>query len=228
MQTIFIPGHLCDGRLYAPQIGTRPDAVIADVTRDDSIAAMAARLLDTAPDRFVLAGLSMGGMVAMEVMARAPDRVAGALLMATDPTAARPKEIAWRAGERAKVAEGGLAAFARPFAAMFFAHDQAVAARLDPEVAAMQDAADAALYGRQSDALDGRRDLLDTLSGCPVPVEILAGREDRICPPVLHERLAGVLPQARLDILPGCGHLISLERPQAVERALARLEHAAV
>ena len=88
----WIPGHLCDAWLYVPQLmafsGARP-TVFADTHQDDSLGAMAERLLGEAPGRFVLAGLSMGGMVAMEVRARAPERVAGAVLMDTDPSRAR-------------------------------------------------------------------------------------------------------------------------------------------
>lgn len=223
MTLILIPGHLCDGRLYAPQMETFDDVQIADVTQDDDLGAMADRLLADAPARFDLAGLSMGGMVAMEVMARAPDRVRSVCLMATDPTAARNVEKGWRAGHQAAVRAGGLQAFSEPFAAMFFAHDPAVAARLSGTVAAMTDAADEAMYHRQSAALDGRRDMLDRLSACTMPVEIIVGSEDRICPPKLHQMLASALPNAHLTQIEGCGHLVSLERPDIVNAALARL-----
>ena len=84
---IWIPGHLCGPWLYAPQLavfGGEREAIMADTISDDSLGAMAERLLAGAPERFVLAGLSMGGMVAMEVLARAPERVAGAVLMDTE------------------------------------------------------------------------------------------------------------------------------------------------
>ena len=93
---VLVPGHLCDASLYAPQRAALAghEVVLADTRSDDTIGAMADRLLESAPERFVVAGLSMGGMVAMEVMARAPGRLLGACLMDTDPTAARPRESA--------------------------------------------------------------------------------------------------------------------------------------
>ena len=91
---IWIPGHLCGAWLYAPQFavfGGGRETIMADTHSDDSLGDMAERLLAGAPERFVLAGLSMGGMVAMEVLARAPERVAGAVLLDTDPTRARDR-----------------------------------------------------------------------------------------------------------------------------------------
>ncbi|WP_185803552.1 alpha/beta fold hydrolase [Pontivivens nitratireducens] len=220
---ILIPGHLCDHRLYAPQIAEFDDVHVADVTRDDDIGAMADRVLANAPDRFDLGGLSMGGMVAMEVMARAPERVRSACLMATDPTAARDKEKEWRAGQQAAVRASGLAAFSEPFQAMFFAHDPSVGERLSETVAQMSDATDEATYHRQSAALNGRRAMLEHLDRCTMPVEVIVGTEDRICPPKLHESLAQALPAARLTQIEGCGHLVSLERPDIVNSALRRV-----
>ncbi len=101
LPVIWIPGHLCGPWLYAPQLavfGGECETILADTLSDDSLGAMAGRLLADAPERFVLAGLSMGAMVAMEVMARAPERVAGAVLMDTDPSRARAKEMQWRSG----------------------------------------------------------------------------------------------------------------------------------
>jgi pimeloyl-ACP methyl ester carboxylesterase len=87
---IWIPGHLCGAWLYAPQLGVYP-GLVADTLNDDCLGAMAERLLVDAPERFVVAGLSMGAMVAMEVIARAPERVAGAVIMDTDPSRARDR-----------------------------------------------------------------------------------------------------------------------------------------
>jgi pimeloyl-ACP methyl ester carboxylesterase len=89
---IWIPGHLCGPWLYAPQLadfGGERETIMADTAHDDSLGVMAERQLAGAPERFVVAGLSMGGMVAMEVIARAPERVAGAVIMDADPSRAR-------------------------------------------------------------------------------------------------------------------------------------------
>ena len=87
---IWIPGHLCGPWLYAPQLavfGGERQMIVAETNSDDNLGDMAERLLASAPERFVLSGLSMGGMVAMEVLARAPERVAGAVLMDTESLA---------------------------------------------------------------------------------------------------------------------------------------------
>ncbi|QDL90943.1 alpha/beta fold hydrolase [Paroceanicella profunda] len=227
MRLILVPGHLCGAWLYAPQVAALGgDIAIADITRDDSTAAMAERLLAGAPERFALAGLSLGGMVALEVLARAPERLAGVCVMDTDPFAARPVEQAWRAGQQALVRDRGTEAFVRPFVAKFFAHDAEAAVRLGPQMAAAMSAVPEPVYHAQSRALDGRADMLPRLSGraevARVPLRVLVGAEDRICPPRLHAGLAA-LPGAVFAELPGCGHIASLERPEAVTAQLAAL-----
>lgn len=223
---ILVPGHLCDARLYAPQIAElagRAEIAVADVASDDDLGAMAERMLAAAPAWFAVAGLSMGGMVAMEAMARAPERITGAALFDTDPTAARDRERDWRAAQVARARAEGLAAFVDRFVPAFFAHDPAAAARLGPEVRAAMLETPFETYLAQCRALDGRRDMLTALGGCAGPVEIVVGAEDRICPPPLHARLAEALPDARLERLAGVGHLATLEAPEAATAALVRL-----
>ncbi|QPH55506.1 alpha/beta fold hydrolase [Pontivivens ytuae] len=223
MTLILVPGHLCDARLYAPQLERFPEATVAEVTQDDSIAGMADRLLARAPERFAIAGLSMGGMVAMQVMATAPERVTGACLIATDPTPARNKEKAWRAEQQAAVRAQGLGTFIDTFSNAFFAHDPEVAARLGAPVRAMMADTPEAIYRRQSTALDTRPDLRPAMAACPVPTQIVVGSEDRICPPKLHHALADTMPDATLTVIEGCGHLASLERADIVSAAIARI-----
>lgn len=219
---VWIPGHLCGAWLYAPQLavfGAERQTVIADTTRDDDLGAMAGRLLGEAPERFVLAGLSMGGMVAMEVMARAPEHVAGAVLMDTDPTPARAKEIAWRAG----LLEQGVEAYVETFVRQFFRHDVAVAERLGPLTRQMMAEAPEALARAQARALDTRREMIPLIEGYQGPVEVIVGAEDRVCPPALHRPLAAALAAATLTEIPQCGHLATLEAPEAVNGRIAAL-----
>lgn len=216
---VLVPGHMCGAWLYAPQLAMVPDAILADVTSDDSTGAMADRLLATAPPRFHIAGLSMGAMVAMEVMARAADRVISACLMATDPGAARQQEVDWRAGLWAKGFEGYL----DTFTSRFFMHNADTAARLGPMTRAEMGKTPEAIARAQATALDTRRDMIPLLAGCPVPTEILVGAEDRVCPPKIHQPLASAFRNAKLSVVPDCGHILTLDQPTPATEALQRL-----
>ena len=218
---VLVPGHLCDASLYAPQFAALAghDVRVADTAADEAVGGMADRLLAAAPERFVVAGLSMGGMVAMEVIARAPGRVLGACLMDTDPTPAREREIAWRAG----LLDGGFETYVDTFVARFYGHDAAVEARLGPETRDRMLATPEPVARAQARALDSRRDMVPLIAGFAGPVEIIVGAEDRVCPPKLHGPLAATLPGAQLTEIPGCGHIATLERPGAVNRRLEAL-----
>lgn len=221
-----VPGHLCGEWLYAPQIDvlkTIADVTIADIGQDSSIGEMADRLLAAAPDRFVVAGLSMGGMVAMEVMARAPERVMGACLWDTDPTPARDREKSWRANNMAKVGTLGLASFLDGFVRSCFAHHADPQAGLGAHVWEKMLETEEDVYFQQSRALDERRAMAPLLSGFQGPVEIVVGEEDKVCPPLLHRPLAEALPNARLTTIPECGHIATLEKPEAATEPLTRL-----
>ncbi|MGF1657860.1 MAG: alpha/beta fold hydrolase [Rubrimonas sp.] len=224
---ILIPGHLCDHRLYAglsPTLARRFDLRLAPPPKQDDIAAMAEAALGLAAGPAAFAGLSMGGMVAMAAIAQAPDRVLGAALFATDPTPARPREIAWRAGLRARVEEEGLATFVDAFLPNCLARDAGDRSAAFPTQArAMMLDAPAARFFAQARALDARRDMLGAVAAFPGPVEIVVGAGDRVCPPLLHRRLAEAAPAAALAELPGVGHLLTMEAPQAATAALERL-----
>lgn len=218
---VLVPGHLCDASLYAPQFAAlaEHDVRLADTGADDTIGGMADRLLAHAPRRFVVAGLSMGGMVAMEVMARAPDRVLGACLMDTDPTPAREREVAWRHG----LLDEGFESYVETFVGRFYAHDAEIAARLGPETTARMLSTPEPVARAQARALDGRRDMAPLIAGYARPVEIVVGAEDRVCPPKVHAPLAAALRDARLTEIPGCGHIATLERPAEVNGHFAAL-----
>jgi len=221
---VWIPGHLCGPWLYAPQLavfGGERTSIIADTLQDDDLGAMAERLLEGAPTRFVLAGLSMGGMVAMEVMARAPERVAAAVLMDTDPTRARAKEVEWRGGLIARAAQEGLDGYVGKFVDRFYLHDASVAERLGPLTRQLMAATPVAVAAAQARALDRRRDMVPLIGGYPGSVEVIIGAEDKVCPPLLHGPIAAALPEAVLTEIPACGHLATIEAPGPVN---ARIE----
>lgn len=216
---------MCDGRLFAPQVaalGLRRAIHLAPVVGHDSMAALADEVLAHAPPRFALAGLSMGGIVAMEIMARAPERVARLALLDTNPLAELPEVRARRGPQMDRVRRGELRAVMRdemkpnylaegPRRAAVMDLCMAMAMGLGPEV-----------FLCQSLALRDRADRQDTLRAVRVPTLVLCGREDRLCPVARHELMADLVPGARLAIIEGAAHLPTLEQPEATTGALAR------
>jgi pimeloyl-ACP methyl ester carboxylesterase len=220
---VLVPGLNCTARLFEPQIaalGAGREILIADHARDDTIAAIARRLLDRAPERFALAGLSMGGYVALEVMHQAPERVARLALLDTNARAdtdeqrrSREREIALAEEERfAQVCEARWARSVLP--------DR----RSDPELRQAYDliAAETGpeVFVRQLRAIMGRRDSRPMLPSIGVPTLVLVGGDDKLTPPEQAREMAALVPAAVLVVFPRCGHLSTLERPDAVNDAL--------
>lgn len=219
---LLIPGHMCDGRMWGPQLAAfahRP-IHLAEIAGAETVEALAASVLASAPPTFALAGLSMGGIVAMEVARQAPGRVERLALLDTNPLPEAEAVKAERRARMARVAEGRLAEVVReemkPLylapgpgkgAIMDLCHDMAVG--LGPEV-----------FRRQSLALMSRPDQRETLRSLRVPALILTGAEDRLVPFERHGLMAGLMPQARLVVVEGAGHLPVLENPAATDAAL--------
>ncbi len=223
---VWVPGHLCGPWLYAPQLavfGGGPETIIAETHLDDTIGAMAERLIVAAPERFVIAGLSMGGMVAMEVIARAPERVAGAVILDTDPTPARAKEIAWRQALLRGAEESGLDKYVEAFVERFYLHSATAAERLGPLTRRVMGGTPVKVAQAQARALDTRRATVPLIAGYAGPVEVIVGADDKVCPPFLHSPLAEALPSADLTEIPACGHLATIEAPGPVNARIAAL-----
>lgn len=222
---VLLPGLLCDERLFAPQLGplgAAAEVTVADLTRDEGVAAMAARVLAGAPPaRFALAGLSMGGYVALEVMRQAPDRVSRLALLDTQ---ARPDTAESAARRRALMAtaarDGGLAGVTPLLLPLLLHDDRLGDAGLTGTVHAMADAVGAEAFARQQRAIMGRPDSRPSLGAIEVPTLVLAGWQDAITPPELQLEMARAIPDATLALVPRCGHLSTLERPEAVTRQL--------
>jgi len=214
---------MCDARLFAPQIAAFSAdraVLVPPLTGANTIAGMAYSVLQCAPPQFALAGLSMGWIVAMEIMRRAPERVTHLALMATNPRAEDPAVSANRERQKAQVRQGHLPAVLRDEMKPNYLADSAqrgdildlcmtMALQLGPEV-----------FVSQSEALATRPDQQDSLKQVTVPSLILCGKEDRLCPPDRHILLAQLISGARLEIIDGAGHLPTLEQPEATNTAL--------
>jgi pimeloyl-ACP methyl ester carboxylesterase len=216
---LLIPGLLCDRRLWQAQVeGLRHSAecVVADVTGADTIAGLAAAAIAAMPPgRFAVAGLSMGGYVALEVVRQAGARVQGLALLDTN---ARPDSDQATADRRRmmKIAETDfervVAALLPKLLAPVHQRDAAMVAT----VKAMAKATGVEAYQRQQEAIIGRIDSRPLLGKIACPTLVLCGKEDTLTPPALHEEMANAIPGARLVVAPQCGHLSPLEQPQTV------------
>ena len=221
---VLAPGHLCDERLFGPQIEALEDVAAftpAEVTLDDTMAGMADRLLQDAPERFAVLGLSMGGILAMEVVARAPGRVLGAALLNTNPFAETTDARERRLAQAADVRGRGLTALVEgTFLPAYLAPDNPRGEAIRALVRAMAADAGEAVYFRQADAIGSRRDAREALGAFDGPVLAVGGDHDTLCPIDRHEAIAAAAPNAELHVLRGCGHLSTLERPEALNPLL--------
>lgn len=218
---VLVPGLACDAALWDAQVEGLADVAeiaIADTFSDGSIAAMATRLLDSAPERFAIAGLSMGGYVAMEVCRRAPERVTRLALLDTSARADTDEQKALRrfairtARERdfETVIRGSLGLLVHP----------EVAAHIAEEVVEMALRVGLETYERQQTAIMNRIDSLPGLAQVEVPAMVLVGSEDLFTPPYYAEEMAEAIPGATLVKVPRCGHMATMEQPEAVNLAL--------
>lgn len=220
---VLLPGMMCDARLFGPQIAELSSdtaVMVAPVTQGERIEEIASGLLDILPKRFALAGLAMGGAVAMEILRRAPDRVTRIALIDTHPLAETPVVAANREPMIVKVRSGRLDEVMReeigpntlapgPYRGEVLALMMDMARTLGPEI-----------YIRQARAMQRRKDQQATLRRCKVPALVMCGAYDTLCPVKRHEFMAELIPYARLRVLEDAGHLPTLEQPEQTTAAL--------
>jgi pimeloyl-ACP methyl ester carboxylesterase len=225
---ILVPGLLCDATVWEQQIAALSpfaDVRVAVHGEHDSLAAMADAIVAQAPARFALAGHSMGGRVALEVLRRVPQRVSGLALLDTgyEPLPAGPageREAAgrWRLVEIARTA--GMRTLGRAWLPGMI-HPQRLSDRaLIDTVLAMIERQTPELYAAQTRALLQRPDATTLLPQIRCPCLILCGREDTWSPPERHRRMAVLIPGSTYSDIADCGHMSTLERPAAVSSAL--------
>ena len=220
---VLIPGLNCSARLYAEQIPALwrfGPIEIADHTRDASMDAIAARILRDAPPRFALAGLSMGGYLALTIMRQAPERVQKLALLDTSARPETPEQSARRKPQIA-LAESGRFAEIPALQFPFFVHssrqgDEALRTR----VRRMAEETGAQVFLRQQQAIMTRPDARPLLAAIKCPTLVLVGDDDALTPPVLSREIADGIAGSRLVIVADCGHLSTMEQPEAVNKAL--------
>ena len=225
---VLVPGLMCDGSVWEPVIPLLEGHVvchIADHGNANSLTVMAQQILDQAPARFALAGHSMGGRVALEVVRLAPGRVSRLALLDTG-YAALP---AGAAGEDEAAKRHALLDIARKQGVRAMA-TQWVQGMVDParlgdvalieSIVAMFERQSADVFAQQISALLARPDATPVLRSVRVPTLVLCGRADSWSPPAQHEQIAALVPGARLHVVDNAGHMCTMERPDAVAQAL--------
>jgi pimeloyl-ACP methyl ester carboxylesterase len=214
---------MCDARLWGPVMGAfgRRTVIHGALTEHDSVEALAAQVLAEAPPSFALAGLSMGGIVAMEMVRQAPHRVERLALLDTNPLSEHPEVRARRAPQIAKARTGRLEEVIReemkpnylaegPGKTPILDLCMDMALSLGPEV-----------FERQSRALAARPDQQETLRNYRGDALVLMGREDKLCPRDRHDLMHALLGSSRLAFVDGAGHLPPLEQPAVTAREMA-------
>jgi pimeloyl-ACP methyl ester carboxylesterase len=222
--TVLVPGLLCSARLYAEQIPALwrfGPVTVADHRRDDSMDAIAERILAAAPPRFALVGLSMGGYIAFVIASKAPERVERLALL---DTAARPEtegQTQRRLPQIALAESGRLAEVVDQLFPLFVHRNRQGDAALRRIVDAMAQDTGPEAFVRQQKAIMGRPDARPMLASIRCPTLVLVGEGDELTPPAAAQEIAAGITGARLVMVPDCGHLSTLERPDAVNAALA-------
>jgi len=220
---VLLPGLLLDQMLWTHQVDTLTDLAdisVADLTRDDSIEAMAARVLADAPARFSLAGLSMGGYVAQEVMRQAPERVERLALIDTSADADSPEQKERRLGFINQVNLGAFKGVTSRLLPLLIHEDRLTDDVLTTRIMAMAEHVGKEAFLRQQTAIMNRKNGVDDLARLSCPVLVLCGRQDTLTTLDQHRAMAAATPGAVLVIVEDCGHLAPLERPYAVSAAL--------
>jgi pimeloyl-ACP methyl ester carboxylesterase len=220
---VFIPGLLCTAELFAPQVAALwpyGPITIASTLEGETIAQMASAILAQAPPQFALIGLSMGGMISLEIMRQAPERVRKLALLSTSAQPASPEQGVVYEGLLAQAQQGDAATvLGEALLSVLYPLHQT-----DPTLQAVNRRMGAAIgvagLARQVAAVLSRADSRPGLAAIAIPTLVLVGEQDQLTPPDLAQELAAGIAHAQLVIVPECGHGSTIEQPQAVNQAL--------
>lgn len=224
---IFLPGTMCDARLFAPQIAHFSDAwEIQTPTiewHEGGMAGLVAKLLSQLPPRFALVGLSLGGIVAMEMLRQATARISHIALLNTNDGSDTEIGCGKREADFAQAKKEGLENFMRQKMIPRYLHKKNVGREeLENTIVDMALGCGTMRWREQMDLLKTRQNARQILAQTKIPMLIACGEQDRICPPALHQEMAaGAGGQAK--IFSDCGHLSTIESPMQVNESLTRL-----
>ena len=215
---VLITGQLLTDAVWQPLLDGWPDreVIVADNRSDDTIAGIATRLLENAPPRFVLIGHAMGGFVAFEVMRRAPQRVAKLVLISTLASADGPAQTARRQGYIDLVQAGKFETVVEERIPILFPEARRGDERLLGIARQMAAETGAETFLAQQRAIMARENSRPRLGEIAVPTLVIWGEEDGITSRAHQEELVSLIDGSRLAVVPGAGHLVTLEAPEVV------------
>lgn len=217
---LMLAGTACDARLFAPMCDAlgHPAVAIVEMTGAGSAAAMAGKILADAPERFALLGFSLGGIVALEMAAQAPERIARLALVNTTPRPDPARNAKVRREAVAKARREGMDHYVLDAWQDLVSPANRDDAALQALIVDMAQRAGADVLAEQSEIAINRADSRPRLSAITVPTLVLAGEDERVCPIVGHREIAEAVPGAQFFTIPGAGHFAPLENPAAVAR----------
>ena len=212
-----VPGMMCDERIFSPQIeelSKNLEVTVADISNFSSVSELASDVLKKAPKSFSLLGHSMGGIVAMEIYSQQPKRVEKLILMDTNPKAELDEVKLKREPQIREVNKGKLLEVMRDeMKPNYLAESENkrsvlnvcmdMALTLGPDV-----------FINQSRALQSRLDQQNTIQSIKIPVLIMCGSEDKLCPVERHEMMHNMISDSDLIIINNAGHMPTLEQPR--------------
>jgi pimeloyl-ACP methyl ester carboxylesterase len=217
---VLVPGLFCTPRMYAEQIPALwqfGPVTVADHRRHNSMADIARSILVNAPPSFALVGLSMGGYIALEIMRLAPERVSKLALLDTTARPDTPEQTKVRNEQIALARNGGLGKIAHAALSMLIHREDAA---LRDVVVQMANDSGADAFISQLQAIIGRADSRPHLAAIRCPTLVLVGEQDKLIPPDRSQEMATAIIGSRYVIVPNCGHISTIEQPQAVTQAL--------
>lgn len=222
---VLVPGLTCTCALWQPQLDALADVAdmtVADHMRDDTMVSIARRILSSAPPKFALAGLSMGGYISFEIMRQAPERVSKLALLDTKATLDPPERAKDRQALVERARRDGMEPVMRGYLPVFIQKSRVDEKPLSDIVVQMGVDTGADAFARQQNAIISRSDSVPTLATIKCPTLVLVGREDALTTVADHERIHAGIAGSTLEIIEDCGHLTTLERPEVVNAALRR------
>lgn len=222
---VFVPGLLCTGGLFASQLAALSPhhaCSVADHTTADTLPLIARHILDLAPPKFALTGLSMGGYIAFEMLRQAPQRVTRLALLDSNARADRPDQVKTRHILMGAARSIGVRSVQGMLLRLLIHPDRLADRALTDQILLMADGIGVNAFIRQQLAILGRPDNRPFLAEIKCPTVIIVGQQDALTPVKVAEEMHAAIAGSRLEVIPDCGHLATMEAPEAVSAILAR------